>query len=468
MTEPNPETAKGMTGPGPEITMGTPGAETFVLSPAFFLRLRRTMVWTSVAMIPASMVIAVLSERRGAGGWAGTVVACAIMAAILPISMYWSWKKQVARWGTFRVAISGDQITRTQEGFDDARVGASSISRMIRIPGRGLMVYAGRAQAAMVIPDTLERFEEFCALAQRFGPIEARARAPFPRWLAIPAGLAFMGLYWAFDRAADPAVKVGLGVLIACLIAIGAWRMKGSPEIDRRTKKHLAWVLIVVIVPLGARMWWSWNAPRRMEREISDNRLLSLLVKARPELRDRLREAMVVAEKNQADSHGGVYVNPAAPILAEVFPDYLPITSDDAIIRYAQETVAVLEKLEAEPSDVCYRWLRPEGSTVSLTAVLGKDAMNPLMDAMTGVVESALTTPQAPPDASEAESLLARARERVATDASLGPVELGAPETPGFDKKRFCHTVESTFKVILDLPAEQSSLVFRHMLGGAS
>ena len=130
--------------------------------------------------------------------------------------------------------------------------------------------------------------------------------------------------------------------------------MYGSREIDQRTKKRFAWVIIAMLAPVGIRMWSAWTAPRRMEQEISSNRLLSLLVKGRPELHDRLIEAMVVAEKNKSDSRGGAYVNPGAAIIQEVFPGYLPICSDEAIIRYAKETVAVLEKLEADPSDICY------------------------------------------------------------------------------------------------------------------
>lgn len=442
--------------------------EEFALSPAYFQRLRRMILWTAIALVPATIVVAFLPGRTNATGWASTIVVGAITTVVIAITMYWSWKKQDARWRTFRVAISGDELTRTQEGFDDVRVGASAISRMVRIPGRGLMIYTGRAQPAIVVPDTLERFEDFCALAQRFRPIEVKARSLFRPWLAIPAGLAFLALYTAFERAADPRLRVGLGALIVCLFGIGAWRWYGSSEIDQRTKRRFVWAIIVIIAPLGIRMWSVWTAPRRMEQEISNDRLLSLLVRARPEIHDRLVEEMVVAEKNRADARGGAYVNPGSAILLEVFQDYLPICSDEAVIRYAKETVAVLEKLEADPSDICYDWLKPHGVHVPISNVIGNDGMDPLMGAMTGVVESALTTPQAPPDAGEAESLRARAMERLTTDASLGPLELRAPETPGFDKKKWCHTAESVFKLILDLPERESSMVLRHILGKAS
>ena len=236
----------------------------------------------------------------------------------------------------------------------------------------------------------------------------------------------------------------------------------------KKGKKRLAWVLLLAIVPVGMRIWSTWNAPRRMDQEIRDDRLLSLLDKARPDLHERLRDAMLAAEKNRIDAHGGAYVNPAVSVIWEIIPQYLPICSDEAIIRYTKETVTVLEKLEADPSDICDQWLRPHGVHVDLLGVLGKDGLNPLTDAMVGVMESALTAPQATPDAMEAETLHAQALENMTKEERLGQHELHPPEAPGTDKKAWCHTVEKTFRAVLNLPQKQSSLVLRYMFSKAT
>jgi hypothetical protein len=389
------------------------------------------------------------------------------MAVVVAITLHWSYKKQVARWQTFRISISSDQVIRTQEGHEEVRVAASSISRMAKIPGRGLLIYAGRAQPAIIIPDTLERFDVCCDLIQRFRPIDIRARSLFPRWLAIPASLALGGVFVAFERSADLRVMIGLGILIAGVMALAGWRLYGSPDIDQRTKKRFIWIVLLVIAPYGMRMWSSWNAPNRMEEGIRGNRVLSLLVKARPELHDRLIEAMVVAERNKSEAANGGYVNPASSVLAEVLPDYLAVCSDAAITRYTKEIVTIIEKLEADPSDICYEWLNPHGRVVSVQNVLGKDGMNPLMEAMAGVVESGVTAPQAAPDAAEAEMLRTRAMKSVTSDELLGPIQLHPPEPPGTDKKVSCHKVMRTFRAFLDLPERESSVVLRHVLSTA-
>lgn len=434
----------------------------FVLSPAYFQQLKRTIVWTAVAIAPASIAVGALTGRRTATGWASTIVAGALVTVILAITLYLNYRKQVARWHTFRVAISSDQVIRTQDGYEDVRVTASSISRMVRIPGRGLLIYAGQAQPAIIIPDTLERFDDCCNLIQRFRSIDVRTRSLFPRWLGVPALLALLGVYIAFERSTDPRIAVGLGVLIVCVLLLAAWRLYGSPDIDRRTKKRFAWILLLVIAPYGLRMWSTWNAPRRAERAIQEDRLLSLLVKAKPEVHDRLRDALIAGEKNKRDSNDGTYVNPAANVLSEVIPEYLPIASDEAVIRYTKETLTVLERLIADPSDICDQWLHSRGAHVDLLGVLGKDGLNPLTDAMVGVMESALAAPQTIPDAMEAETLRARALERLAKDDLLHP-----PGAPGTEKKKWCHTVESTFRAVLDLPEKQSSLVLRYMFSKA-
>ncbi len=433
--------------------------EVFVLSPGYFQRLRRTILWTAGAITLASIALATLTGRRAPTELGSTIFAGAFVTVVVAITLYLSYKKQVARWRTFRVAVSKDQVIRTQDGFDDVIAAASAITRIVRIPGRGLLIYTGHAQPAIIIPDTLEEFDGCCTLIQRFSPIDVRTRSAFPRWLTIPAALAFMGVYVAFERSPDLRVMSGLGALIACVMVFGAWRLYGSPDVDKKGKKRLAWVLLLAIVPVGMRIWSTWNAPRRMDQEIRDDRLLSLLDKARPDLHERLRDAMLAAEKNRIDAHGGAYVNPAVSVIWEILPQYLPICSDEAIIRYAKETVTVLEKLEADPSDICYQWLRPHGVHVDLLGVLGKDGLNPLTDSMVGVMESALTAPQAPPDAMEAETLRAQA---------LGQNELHPPEAPGTDKKAWCHTVENTFRAVLNLPQKQSSLVLRYMFSKAT
>src|SRR6185295_163541 len=124
-----------------------------------------------------------------------------------------------------------------------------------------------------------------------------------------------------------------------------------------------------------------------------------------------------------------------------------------------------LEKLEADPSDICDQWLRPHDVHVDLLGVLGKDGLNPLTDAMVGVMESALTAPQAAPDAVEAEMLRAQALENMTKEDRLG---LQLPEAPGTDKKAWCHTVEKTFRAVLNLPQKQSSLVLRYMFSMAT
>jgi hypothetical protein len=443
--------------------MSEQSPEVFALSPAYFQRLKRTILWTMIVILPGSIALGVLPHRRNPADGGTTIFSVALVVGIVAGAMYFSLKKQIARWRTFRITMSSDQMLRTQEGHDDVSVAASSISRMVRIPGRGLLIYAGQARPAITIPDTLERFEDCCNLAQRFRPIEVRTGAQFPRWLVFPAAFAVMGVYYGFERSADPRVIYGLGVVLAVAVGVGAWRMSGSSDFDTRTRKRVALALVFVILTIGTRIWSTWNAPRRIEREIQDNHLLSLLVKANPGLHDRLRDAMAVAERNRTESGGGAYVNPTANVLSEALPQFLPVCSDEAIINYTKETVTVLERLEADPSDICYEWTHSHGVHVDVLSVLGKDGLEPVMKAMEAAVESALTSPQAPPDSAEAETLRKQAMAKVTPEEWDGPVELHPPEPPGTDKKVWCHKAVVGYKAILNLPSKHSSLVLRHL-----
>src|SRR6266478_3163220 len=199
--------------------------EVFALSPAYFQRLKRTLLWTMSVILPASIALGRLTNRRNPIDWGTTIFSTVLVIGIVALTMYFSFRKQVARWRTFRVVISNDEIVRTQEGHEDVRVAAGSISRMVRIPGRGLLIYTGHSHPAITIPDTLERFEDCCTLAQRLRPIEARTRSFLRPWLTIPAALALMYVYSEFERSANLRVVLGLGAILAGTMAFGAWRL---------------------------------------------------------------------------------------------------------------------------------------------------------------------------------------------------------------------------------------------------
>ena len=421
------------------------------------------VLWTSLTVIPASLAIGVFAGRSRASGWGPSIFAIALMIVILVPTLYRNYRKQVARWQTFRIAISHDTVTRSQEGHKEVTVSASSISRIVKVPGRGLLIYAGRSQPEISIPDTLDGFESCCALMQQFRPIEARPRGLFRPAFTIPIALLFVAVYSAFLRSTDLPLVALLGVLILAVTALGFWRIRSSPEIDERTKR-IAWLFLFLMLQVGVRVWSVWNVNHQVEHSIRHDHLLSLLVKARPDLRERLMKALVAATWNKAESRNGSYVSPAAAILGDVLPQYLPLCPDDAIRRYATETVNLLEKLEADPSEICYDWLKPRGLVVPMRRVVGEHGLDALYEAMAGVVESALESPQAAPNRSDAEALNRRIMDRLRNDASLGPLEFRSPEVPGFDKKRYCRTVEIVFRSFLDMPEKESSLVLRYAL----
>jgi hypothetical protein len=443
------------------------GPGTFALSEAYFARLRRTMLWTGAAVVSVALVAGAFPGPRGDAGWVPVVVILAVVAPILFVSLHFSYRKQAARWRTFRITVDGDRVLRTQEGHDDVMVTAASISRLVRIPARGLLIYAGKPQPAITIPDTLDRFEECSALVGRFRPIEVKARSFVPRWAAFPAGLAAVAAWTAFERVQDVRVKVGLGAFLAGALVFGLWRLRGNPDVDSRTKRRLAWTTALVILPVAMAAWKAWNTPRRMEQAIRDDRLLSLLVKARPDLQDRLRDALVQAERNKSDASGKAYVNPAASVVAEALPDYLPICSDEAIIRYAKETLTIIERLEADPSDICYEWLHPQGRAVPVEQVLGRNGLDALVAAVTEVVQSGLENPQPAPLAIEAEGLRTDAIVRLAKETTAGPSDGRAPDVQSNTRKASCREAERVFRAYLDLPEKQSSVVLRHVLANA-
>src|SRR5262249_1056843 len=145
--------------------------------------------------------------------WAPSLFAVLVVTAIIIPTFAWAYRRQMARERTLRIVVSKDQVKRVQQGHDDITIGAPAITRQLLIPGRGLLVYAGRSWPEMTIPETLEEFEDCCNLLRAFRPVEVRSRRALGLRLAIPVGIVLAMVELAFKRATDPRLVTVLGAV---------------------------------------------------------------------------------------------------------------------------------------------------------------------------------------------------------------------------------------------------------------
>ena len=229
-------------------------SESFALAPSHFAKLRRTALTTLTPLVVGIVAFATLAARSPSTGWGTTAVDTVIFLAVLLPVLYFSHKKQIARAATFRLTVSDREWSRTQDGHDDVRISTDAVRKVVRVPGRGLLVYADGPQAVLVIPETLERFDECCSLLGRAVPVEDQRKRPLPRELALVALIPLMIAFWAFVRSTDPTTVLILGVLISAGLLTSLVMSRGNPELDRRTRR-MWWPFLMAILWIFWRVW---------------------------------------------------------------------------------------------------------------------------------------------------------------------------------------------------------------------
>jgi len=192
--------------------------------------------------------------------------------------------------------------------------------------------------------------------------------------------------------------------------------------------------------------------------QIHQYRFVQVLEKYRPETRDRL----VAIVHNAFEQH-----NPAlaqiqtTQLMQEYFPQYVPRTSDKAIVAFGTSLVDLFGYFETNSPETC-KSLATGGT---LTQGLTPERMNPTLDAMADVIEDGASKPQDPPDQAKAQALVSGVIEKMyaGTDPELLPMTaLATPASQPAGK--LCHTMRSFYRTVLTLPPADASIVLRKLI----
>ncbi len=216
-------------------------------------------------------------------------------------------------------------------------------------------------------------------------------------------------------------------------------------------------VFVVGITVLGGR---SLDERHALD-EIRKYRFVQVLEKYQPGAREQF-VALVHDAVSKNDT--GIAQSRAAQLAQQYFPQYVPRTSDDAIIGFAQKLVDVLEYFETNDVQTC-KALATGGS---LPSNIPAQRIEPIVDAMADVIEDAATKPQAPPDAARAQPLVQSVVTKLyaGNDAKLIPMQmLVTPAAAPADK--LCHTMKSFYATVLSLPKADAGVVLRQLIGGS-
>jgi hypothetical protein len=214
-------------------------------------------------------------------------------------------------------------------------------------------------------------------------------------------------------------------------------------------------VLIVGAMLIGTR---SPSDEQTVLKQVRQYRFVRVLEQYQPGARAQV-EALVHEAVTKNDP--AIAQVRTTELVQQYFPQYVPRTSDDAILSFASSLVDLLAYFEASDVETC----KTLASGGQLTTSIPPERMNATLDAMADVIEDAAIRPQPAPDTARAQTLVQEVVTKLyaSNDPRLIPIEtLVTPQRAPADK--LCHTMQSFYRTVLSLPKNDGSIVLRTLI----
>ena len=143
---------------------------------------------------------------------------------------------------------------------------------------------------------------------------------------------------------------------------------------------------------------------------------------------------------------------------------YLPVASDEAVIKIARVLILEVDQLAAKSADACFGFLfpTPNDPPVDITKFVTTEVIGLDAAATVAILESGAADPRPTPRREDVAAPLGDAVNRVV--ANYGAADVAALSTPAtMDKARACAVTSAVYKEVLSLPQSDVGPVLRFM-----
>lgn len=156
------------------------------------------------------------------------------------------------------------------------------------------------------------------------------------------------------------------------------------------------------------------------------------------------------------------------PLISEVLDRRAKTASDDGVRQFSSAAVDIVSMLHARGDATCYQYLFPQtGPPIDLLALLGKEAAEVELAAVTAIIRSSATAPQPVPTEANVERSLqtvAAALHAKYTEADLEAFQ--NPTAAKVNKQKICEMSADLYREVLKLQAHDSGTLLRFMMSG--
>jgi hypothetical protein len=206
------------------------------------------------------------------------------------------------------------------------------------------------------------------------------------------------------------------------------------------------------------------NRPEKsIENTLADFPLFEEIKKVDSKSYETIKEEMRNVIKNGASSDEAIHR--MSPILLQFGMKYIPISSDDALIRCMEVLTRTMDELTQRDPSQTYKWLFPKQyGYIRAEKHVKKETATLMMNALADVVRTGASNPKIAIDSEEAEKTLEKVLSGLFIKYGMELEALSDVHSPQVDKKKACYLMIDFYNEILRLPRRESCALFRYLL----
>jgi hypothetical protein len=229
----------------------------FRLGESFFPYFRQMALTRILPVLVIAILVAVfVSSRRSEMDPVLMLVMGVFMALIVGFGGWKGLQRQEESFRGFRIHLDEGSIRRSQPGLPEIAIARESITRIVRVPGKGMTVFGPGRQEIIGIPEALEGFAVVENTLEGWRPFEA-GKTGMASWLLLLTGLGTLAAFAVLVLSTDKILVTACGGALLVLMLYSAITVPGSPHLDRRTKRAF-WFTPVLIVVIVVQIWRVW------------------------------------------------------------------------------------------------------------------------------------------------------------------------------------------------------------------
>ncbi len=195
-------------------------------------------------------------------------------------------------------------------------------------------------------------------------------------------------------------ITIGLAVLIGAISAVAAWSVTRGFQ-KKQPAFSILLVLFFLILGICSKLFalpniLEWKSSGDINRALSQISVYQHIAKYDPKAYQEIKREITASIKNRETQDE--VIGRARKRVADLVAGYIPLASDDAILRYMKAMVKEMEELAGKNPELCYQFLFPQKyGAVDVTEHLTPETQREDLVALAEVIRTAVEQPQPPP-----------------------------------------------------------------------